>query len=256
MRTYVVTGSASGVGAAVAAQVVAQGDRVIGVDLRDADVLADLSTAEGRAHMVAQVLELSGGVVDVVVANAGLSNNSSTTMAVNYYGAIATLEGLRPALAKSSSPRAVVTASIASLQAYNEELLELVLEGTEADAMKLAEELSDPRGYANYPTSKRAVAKWLRRNAPTPEWAGAGIALNAIAPGIIKTPMTEGLFADPVQRENMLKQVPMPLNGPTDAATCASVIMFLGSEANTHVTGQVVFVDGGMDATVRGDQTW
>lgn len=256
MRTYVVTGAASGVGAAVAAQVVAQGDKVIGVDLRDTDVIADLSTAEGRASMVSQVMELSGGVVDVVVANAGLSNNSATTMAVNYYGALATLEGLRPALAKSDTPRAVITASIASLQPHNEELLQLVLEGSEEEAMKKAEEVSDPRGYANYPTSKRAIVTWLRTNAPTAEWAGAGIALNAIAPGIIKTPMTEGLFADPVQREHMLKSVPMPLNGPTDADTCASVIMFLGSAANTHVTGQVVFVDGGMDATVRGASTW
>lgn len=256
MRTYVVTGAASGVGAAVADQVVAQGDRVIGVDLRDADVIADLSTADGRDHMIAEVLRISGGVVDVVVANAGLSNNSATTMAVNYYGALATLEGLRPALEKSMTPRAVVTASIASLQPHNDELLNLVLDGTESEAMELAETLSDPAGYANYPTSKRAVAKWVRRNAPSAAWAGAGIALNAIAPGIITTPMTKELFADPVQREYMFKQVPMPLNGPTDAKTCASVIMFLASAANTHVTGQVVFVDGGMDAVTRGDSTW
>ncbi len=68
--------------------------------------------------------------------------------------------------------------------------------------------------------------------------------------------MTEPLFADPVQREHMLKSVPMPLNGPAPAEACAAAIMFLASEANTHISGQVVFVDGGFDASVRKDSTW
>jgi len=256
MRTYVVTGAASGVGRAVIEAVVAAGDRAIGVDLKDTDVIADLSSKEGIASMVEQVKEISGGKVDVVVANAGLAINAPVAMAVNFFGAVGTLEGLRPLLAESDSPRAVVTASIASLQPHNEELLQLCLDGNEEEAMKLATELGGPEGYVNYPTSKRAIARWLRLNAPKPEWAGAGIALNAIAPGIILTPMTEPLFADPVQREHMLKSVPMPLNGPAPAEACAAAIMFLASEANTHISGQVVFVDGGFDASVRKDSTW
>ena len=55
-RTYVVSGSASGIGAATAALLRDRGDRVVGVDLRDADVVADLSSARGRTAAVAGVL--------------------------------------------------------------------------------------------------------------------------------------------------------------------------------------------------------
>ena len=71
-RLVVVTGAASGIGAAVAAMLRARGDRVLGVDLKDAEVCADLSTAEGRASAVEAVLEQqSGGVVDGLVTCAG-----------------------------------------------------------------------------------------------------------------------------------------------------------------------------------------
>ena len=111
MRTYVITGGASGIGAALAERVRAAGNKAITVDIHDADVIADLSSAQGAADMVSQVSELTGGVVDVVVANAGISSNSAATLAINYYGAIDTLEGLRPLLLKSDAPRAVITAS-------------------------------------------------------------------------------------------------------------------------------------------------
>ncbi|WP_313278725.1 SDR family oxidoreductase [Timonella senegalensis] len=256
MRTYVITGAASGVGKATAQMVEAAGDRVISVDLRDADVIADLSTKEGRDHMVAEVGRLTDGKIDAIVANAGLAINASVAMAVNYFGAIATLEGLRPYLAGSEAPRAVITASMASLQPYNEELLEACLNGTEEEAMAISEANSDPAGYVNYPTSKRAIVRWMRANAIKEEWAGAGIPLNAIAPAIILTPMTEPLFADPVKREHMLKSVPMPLNGPAPAEACASAIMFLASPGNTHACGQVLFTDGGYEATTRGAGQW
>lgn len=256
MRTYVITGGASGIGGALVEQVRAAGNRAISVDIHNADVVADLSTAQGCADMVAQVTELTGGVVDVVVANAGISSNSATTIAINYYGAIDTLEGLRPLLLKSSAPRAVITASMASLQSQHPEFVDSLLDGTREEGMAQAEAMSDPAEFVNYPASKAAIARWMRRVAPGPDWAGAGIPLNAIAPGIVLTPMTEPLFADPVQRENMFKMVPMPLNGPTTADACAYVIDFLASPQNTHLCGQVLFVDGGYDAVTRKDLTW
>ncbi|WP_408898919.1 hypothetical protein ACJ5H2_07355 [Nocardioides sp. R1-1] len=72
MSTYAVTGSASGMGAAVAARLRADGHTVIGVDLREADVVADLSTAGGRRAAAAAVLDLSGGRLDGAVLAAGL----------------------------------------------------------------------------------------------------------------------------------------------------------------------------------------
>lgn len=60
-RTYVVTGSASGIGRATAEKLRASGHTVIGVDIRDTDLIADLSTAEGRTTLVHEVEQRSGG---------------------------------------------------------------------------------------------------------------------------------------------------------------------------------------------------
>lgn len=258
-RDYVVTGAASGIGRATRDLLLEQGHRVIGVDLRDADLELDLTTASGRADLVSGVTERTNGVVDGVIAVAGLSAPIAATVAVNYYGAVATLDGLRPLLARSEAPRAVAVASMTSIGPYDEQLLTAIESGTEAEALGRARELEETGpevGYLNYPTSKRALARWVRRNATAEGWAGEGIALNAIAPGIVLTPMTAPLMATPEGREQVLQAVPMPFNGPMGPEAPAELLVWLASERNSHVTGQVVFIDGGFDAVTRGDATW
>ena len=63
--------------------------------------------------------------------------------------------------------------------------------------------------------------------------------------------MTEELIADPAMKEIMDAAVPMPLNGYLQAEDVAQVLAFLVSEENSHITGQVVFVDGGAEVTLR-----
>ena len=106
-RTIVVTGSASGMGAATVRRLADAGHRVIGVDLHDATVTADFATAEGRRAAVEQVTELAGGpdgAIDGLVTWAGLAGLTdrpgSLLAAVNHFGTVAVLEGLRPLLAK------------------------------------------------------------------------------------------------------------------------------------------------------------
>src|SRR5690606_41966940 len=97
-----------------------------------------------------------------------------------------------------------------------------------------------------------ALAQWMRRVCVTPGWAGAGIPLNAIAPGVVRTPMTAPLFADEAMVQVMNEAVPMPLNGHAGPEVIAEALRWLLSPANTHMTGQVVYVDGGAEATLRG----
>jgi NAD(P)-dependent dehydrogenase (short-subunit alcohol dehydrogenase family) len=93
----------------------------------------------------------------------------------------------------------------------------------------------------------------VRRMAPTAEWAGAGIALNAIGPGVIDTPMTRPLLDDPAGVEMLRVGAPMPFGGHAQPEQVAPLLAFLTSPENTLVTGQMVFCDGGADTVLRGD---
>ena len=255
-RTIVVTGSASGIGKATADLFRSRGDRVIGVDLRDADVCADLSGEAGRAEAVASVLALAP-VIDAVVTCAGISGNVPAVMAINYFGTVDFVTGLREALAASPAPRVAVVASSVSIHASDEALGQACLGGDEPAALARATELIEAgRGTALYPGSKAALARWVRRTSVAPGWADAGIALNAVAPGVVLTPMSAGLFDDPAMITAMDRAVPMPLNGHQGAEVLASALAFLVAEENTHITGQVIFVDGGAEATHRGATTF
>lgn len=257
-RTYVVTGAASGIGRATAELLQERGHRVIGVDLRDADVTADLTVPADRDRLVSEVADKAGGKIDAIIAVAGLALPIPATVGVNYFGMIASLEGLRPLLSDSDAPRAVGVASMASLHPQDVELVDLMLAGDEDAALQRATELaaSSETGGLIYGSSKAAFCRWIRRNAASPEWAGAGIPLNAVAPGIIVTPMTSEMIDTEEKRAGLLQVVPMPLNGLAEAITVARLLVWLASEENTHLCGQVVFVDGGSDVVIRGDSTW
>lgn len=258
-RTYVVTGAASGIGKATRELLLERGEKVIGVDIRDADVTVDLSTPAGRADLVSRVTELSGGTIDAILAIAGLATPTAKTVAVNFFGTVATLEGLRPLLIGSSAPRAVAVSSMASLFPPDDELLAALLAGNEADALARAtvlEQGGPEQGSLIYGTTKRALALWIRRNAATPDWAGASIPLNGVAPGVVETPMTAEMIATPQQREQLTQMVPMPLNGIFEPRSVAYLLAWLTSEENAHLCGQIVFIDGGSDVVIRGESTW
>ncbi|MEO6943330.1 MAG: SDR family oxidoreductase [Lacisediminihabitans sp.] len=258
-RTYVVTGSASGIGAATVAVVKERGFRVIGVDLKDADVVADLSTPAGRADAAEQAISKAGGTVDAVIAAAGISAPKPLTVAVNFFGVTEFLLALQPALANSDAPRAVVVSSMATLQPVSDELVNAMLAGNEAQALEIGAALAaqgEQAGYLNYPSSKRALSRWVRRECITAAWAGAHIPLNAVAPGIVLTPMTTELLATEQGTAMVDSSVPMPLNYHQKPEVVALLMAWLTSAENTHTTGQTIYVDGGADASIRGDDIW
>jgi NAD(P)-dependent dehydrogenase (short-subunit alcohol dehydrogenase family) len=257
VRTYIVTGAASGIGRATAELLTSRGEKVIGVDLAGSDINVDLATAEGRKTLVSEAERLSGGTIDGVLAIAGLAAEIPATVGVNFFGMVATLEGLRPLLSQSDAPRAVGVASMASLHPVDDELVAALAAGDETAALARAAVIGQGgTGGSIYASTKKAFAQWIRRQAPTPDWAGAGIPLNAIAPGVIVTPMTAPLLETEEGREQIRQGVPMPLNGFAEAIVPARLLSWLVSEENSHLCGQVIFIDGGSDAVIRGDSTW
>lgn len=258
MRTYLVTGAASGIGKATAQLLAERGERVIGADLHGSDIDCDLTTAEGRERLVTETSARADGRLDAIVAVAGLALPVPATVGVNYFGMVATLEGLRPLLAGSDAPRAVGVDSMASLFPPDPALVERQLNGDEEGALARAAELaaSPEQGGLIYGSTKVAFARWIRRNAPTPAWAGAGIPLNAVAPGIIDTPMVAPMITSDEAKDQLLRTVPMPLNGIAKPIVVARLLAWLAGTENTHLCGQVVFVDGGSDAVIRGDGVW
>ena len=251
-RRYVVTGAGSGIGRATRQLLQDAGHRVIGVDLRDADVLADLATPAGRQAMLDGVR----GAVDAlegVLACAGVRGHGSEPLQivrVNYFGALATLEGLRPLLAAGRAPRAAAISSIALLREPIPEVMAACLAGDEERA--LAHSGSD--GHAAYTSSKLALARWARRSAVTDAWAGAGIALNIVAPGIIDTPMADYLVGTPELRARTVTETRQPLGQVGAPAHVAALLAWLTSAENGFVTGQVIFADGGFEALTRGGE--
>lgn len=255
-RRIVVTGAASGIGQALSRQLTKAGDTVIGVDLRDADVRADLGTPAGRSQAVEEVLAACGGVLDALVACAGINKPSPALLSVNFFGVTEVAEGLRPALAASPAPRAAVVGSISGTQPVDDQVVAACLAGDEAAAVARAEVVMGEAPQKLYPSSKSALARWLRRECVTPEWAGAGIPLNAVAPGVVRTPMSEPLFADERMKKVMDAAVPMPLNGYASAEVIAASLGWLISPENTHMTGQVLYVDGGAEVSLRGPSVY
>lgn len=255
-RTVVVSGAASGIGKALSELLRDRGDTVIGVDLDRVEVRQDLSSSAGREAAVDEVRELALHGVDGVVACAGISGFDPSLVSVNYFGAVALVEGLRPALAASVHPRAAVVSSVSSLQRPDASVVEACLAGDEEAALGAARRAAEEgRGHQLYPSSKVALSRWVRRTSVAPGWADAGIPLNAVAPGVVLTPMVDELLKDDQMRAVMDKAVPMPLNGHSRPEDVARALAWLVSTENTHVTGQVLFVDGGAEVTLRGEQS-
>ena len=254
MGTVAVTGSASGIGAAIRARLERDGRRVIGVDLRDADVKADLATPAGRDAAVAAIERASGGVLDGVVACAGVGPHvadRALIVSLNYFGGQCLLDGLRGALARGTAPAAVAISSNSSTIPISESpLVDACLAGDEETARRLAVTLLGQQVYGG---SKLALTRWLRRRASSPEWAGAGIRLNAVAPGPVQTPLLQSGLDDAVYGP-AIRGFPIPtgaFGSPDDVA--AAVAFLLGPEAR-FCCGSVLFVDGGTDALLRPDQ--
>jgi NAD(P)-dependent dehydrogenase (short-subunit alcohol dehydrogenase family) len=252
VRTVAVTGSASGLGAAVRARLERDGARVIGVDLRDADIEADLSGAAGRSLAIDGVLEACGGVLDGLVPCAGLGPQVADTAliaSVNYFGFAAMLDGLFDALTRGTDAGAVAISSNSTTldPTVDAALVDACVAGDETSARSLAAELY---GTTVYASTKTAVARTVRRKVE--EWGAAGVRVNAVAPGPFESPLLQGGRDHPVLGQ-FIDSLPVPTCRIGTPDEVAAVIEFLLSPAAAYVHGSILFVDGGIDATIRPD---
>lgn len=253
MGLYAVTGAASGIGKSIKAGLESEAHEVIGVDLRDSDICADLCDAEQLTSVVAEILRRAPQGLDgfVPCAGAGAENpNKKLIPLVNFFAVVEMVERLMPALEKKRGAVVLMSSNSATLMPYDEGYIDALLDGDQDRALAFTESLE---GFQLYGGGKFALGCWMRRRSSSA--ARAGVRLNALAPGYTETAMTAAGRKDPVIGPRMaefVKTIPLGVGAePQDQANAA---LFLLSEKASQVAGSVLFVDGGHDAMFRPDR--
>lgn len=251
MGRYAMTGGATGIGAAIRTRLRAAGHELIVVDIKDADIVANLGTADGRRAALEGIRARAAEGLDGFVPCAGVNGNipdRALVPSVNYFGTVELVAGLRDLLAARKGSVVLVSSNSAP-HPTSEDYVQALLAGDEARARQLAVSMD---GHPVYSGSKQALARWMRRQVR--DYAHAGVRLNAIAPGYTQTPMTAAAEADPELGDavrRFLAATPVGRAGqPEDQAEAA---LFLLGPASSFICGALLYVDGGFDAMSRPD---
>lgn len=248
-KNAVVTGAGGGIGRSIALELARVGTRVLVLDLnedgaretvdrieKETGVAAmyrgcDTTDADQVAASAAAVREAFGSV-DVLVNNAGVVGDGSLTdvpvrewqrvLDINLTGYLLCAREFGADMVEHGSGSIVHVSSICGLNPY-------------------------PQAGA-YSPSKAAVTMMSRQLAT--EWAATGVRSNAVAPGLIRTPLTEASYTDARTKAAREDIVPMGHIGlPQDIA---NAVLWFASARSGYVTGQQVVVDGGLDQALLG----
>jgi gluconate 5-dehydrogenase len=242
-KRALITGSGQGIGLTLARGLAAAGAEVVLNDLDDARLGAAVATlrreglaASGRRFDVTSAAEISAelgdlaGEFDILINNAGIHRR-------------APLEAM-----PTETWRTVIDTNLTSAFLVTRAVVPGMLRrgaGKIVNLCSLNSEISRPT-IANYAAAKGGL-KMLTR-AMAVEWAGRGIQPNAIAPGYMRTAMTDVLTIDPVWDRTICVRTPAGRWGEPRELVGAAV--FLTSRASNFVSGQVLTVDGGLLAAL------
>ena len=251
MAIYAMSGGATGIGAAIRKTLQSRGHEVIVVDLKDADICVDLSDYAGRQRAIDGIRQRCPEGLDGFIPCAGVGPSvrpPSLIARINYFAAVAMTEGLLDLLEKRTG-RIVMIASNSAPMVEHNDYIDLLLAGDEEAACELADSRDTHSAYAG---SKHGICCWLRRQSGG--LARRGIRINAVAPGIVQTPLSDKVLADP-ELGQVMKDFgdSVPLGSLGQPEQIASVVEFLLGPGADYMTGSIVFVDGGHDAMLRPD---
>lgn len=249
-RTAIVTGAASGIGRQIALRFAEDGARVICADLNEpgavevaasinalggdaTGISVDITSEESVAAMTERALEWTGSI-NCAVANAGAMvegdilsispGDWQRALEVNATGAFLTARAVLPHLISAGGGTLVFTASTVALVGM--------------------------KGTAAYSAAKGAVVALTRQIAA--DFAAQKVRVNAVAPGAVRTPLSESQFraraADDETFNQLLGQViaRYPIARWGDPSEIAEAVLFLASERSSWMTGQIIPVDGGL----------
>ena len=239
-KVAIVTGAASGIGREICRELLAMDMTVVAVDLLEdkfpemqADLGApegkldcrklDVTDSEGFTALVDDVAEKYGHV-DVLVNNAGITRDGllmrmedtdwELVLRVNLFSAFYGTRAVSRYMVRQRGGSIINLASFSGLERH--------------------------RGQANYAHSKAGLLGLTKTTAI--ELAGKSVRCNAVAPGFIRTEMTDAI---PQQAKDVaLSMIPMKKMG--EAGDIARAVAFLASDKSSYITGQVLSVDGGM----------
>ncbi len=240
-KKALITGGARGIGKEIVVAFLNEGASVYFIDLNPSEYMdeyekiagekgAEVSYHQGNvadedeiSGVVKEILEKSGGI-DILVNNAGITRDNlffrmssqewKDVLSINLHSAFYISKILARQMAKQRSGSIINISSIV---------------GVIGNA-----------GQANYSASKAGMIGLTKSLAR--EIGSRGVRVNAVAPGFIKTAMTDKLKEN--QKEALLTQI--PLNRLGEPSEVASVVLFLASDLASYVTGQVVHITGGM----------
>lgn len=242
MASAIITGSARGIGAAIALRLAKDGfdialndvsersfenndimEQIRGLGVKCEKYIADVSDGEQVEAMV-KAVKNDFGSIDVLVNNAGITRdgllarmteeNYDLVIAVNQKSVFNMMRNVAPVMMKQRSGRIINMSSVAGLH-------------------------GNP-GQFNYSASKAAIIGMTKSAAK--ELGSRGINVNAIAPGFISTPMTDALTDE--QKKAILDMIAMKRYGCVEEI--AGVASFLAGKDSSYVTGQVIEISGGL----------